>query len=81
MFFFCFFFAFFGGGGGGVPWVLGRSRHFFFNLGGGTPWVVTTSGLLKGNAGIQWDISKFGRTKPALSFIYNSSESNIQINI
>ena len=31
--------------------------------------------------GIQWEISKYGVTKPALSFLYNSSESNIQINI
>ena len=53
----------------------------FFNLGGGTPWVVTTSGLLPDDTGIQWDISKFGGTWPALSIPYNSSESNIQINI
>ena len=53
----------------------------FFNLGGGTPWVVTTSGLLPDDTGIQWDISKFGGTKPVLSILYNSSESNIQINI
>ena len=43
--------------------------------------MVTTSGLLPDDTGIQWGISKFGGTKPALSFLYNSSESNIQINI
>ena len=45
-----------------------------FNLGGGIPWVVTTSGILPDDTGIQWDISKFGGTQPALSFLYNNSD-------
>ena len=72
-FFFFFFFFFFTGSLVGLD--------IFFNLGGGTPWVVTTSGLLPDDTGIQWNISKFGGTSPALSIPYNSSESNIQINI
>ena len=68
-----FFFFFFWQG----PWLV----YTFFNLGGGTPWVVTTSGLLPDDTGIPWDISKFGESKPALSFLYSSSESTIQINI
>ena len=43
--------------------------------------MVTTLGLLPDDTGIQWDVSKLGATKPALYFLYNSSESNIQINI
>ena len=73
VFFLLFFFLFFFAGS-----LVGLE---FFNLGGGTPWVVTTSGLLPDDTGIPWDISKFGGTKPALSFLYSSSESTIQINI
>ena len=57
----------------------------FFRMGPGLVWaffyigVVELPGWLPINTGIQWEMSYYWGNKPALPFLYNIRESNIQM--